>query len=216
MVRISELLLSFVVNSAWQVVVIFVIAGIGGYLAREHFEGGLKLPSLGAPECVARADGAVRVVASHARLHQREQHRLTEHEPVRRIEVLAHALGIHEHPLDDGPELHEHVVGELQRVGQDDALHGRMRDVALVPQRNVLEPRLQVAAQHASEPAELLGLHRATAGRRELRHGADRVVDGCRDSHAAFSHAAVVGRTRVGGIRVGPTNEVHDESKREV
>ena len=53
----------------------------------------------------------------------------------------------------------QHVVREQQRVGEDDALDRRVRDVALVPQRDVLEPGLQVAAQHPGETAELLALH---------------------------------------------------------
>ena len=44
----------------------------------------------------------------------------------------------------------------MQRVGEDDALDRRVRDVALVPERDVLEPGLQVAAQHPGEPAQLL------------------------------------------------------------
>ena len=74
-------------------------------------------------------------------LDQREQHRLAEHEPERRVEVAQHALGIHAHALDEPRELHEHVVREHQRVGEDDALDRRVRDVALVPQRDVLERR---------------------------------------------------------------------------
>ena len=95
------------------------------------------------PTCgiALRCTDAVRVVARQARLDQREQHRLAEHEAVRRVEVLAHPLGVHVHALDDAAELHQHVVGELQRVGEDDALDRRVRDVALVPQRDVLERR---------------------------------------------------------------------------
>ena len=54
----------------------------------------------------------VRVVAGLARLHQREQHRLAEHEAVARVEVLEHPLRIDVHALDDRAELHEHVVRE--------------------------------------------------------------------------------------------------------
>ena len=52
------------------------------------------------PHRVALHD-PVRVVAGLARLDQREQHRLAEHEPVARVEVLEHALGIDVHALDD-------------------------------------------------------------------------------------------------------------------
>ena len=84
-------------------------------------------------------------------------------------------------PSTMAAELHQHVVGELQRVGEDDALHRRVRDVALVPQRDVLEPGLQVAAQHAGEAAELLGLHRVALVRHRARAllgaGAERLLD---------------------------------------
>ena len=68
--------------------------------------------------------------------------------------------GVHPHPLDDGPELHQHVVGEQRRVGQDHPLDRRVRDVALVPQGDVLQARLQVRSHHPGQPAQLLGLHR--------------------------------------------------------
>ena len=57
----------------------------------------------------------------------------------------------------------------MRRVGEDDALDRRVRDVALVPQRDVLEPGLQVAAQHPGEPAELLALHRVALVRHRAR-----------------------------------------------
>jgi hypothetical protein len=43
------------------VVVLAVVCGVGGYLARQRLDGKLELPRLGAPECVARADGEVRL-----------------------------------------------------------------------------------------------------------------------------------------------------------
>ena len=55
-----------------------------------------------------------------------------------------------------------HVVDQDRRVGQDHALDGAVRDVALVPQRDVLDGRLRVAAQHAREPGDLLGLDRVS------------------------------------------------------
>ncbi|MEU8004108.1 hypothetical protein AB0B66_23355 [Catellatospora sp. NPDC049111] len=44
-------------------VILAVVFGVGGYLARQQFDGKLEipLPRLGAPECVARADGEVRL-----------------------------------------------------------------------------------------------------------------------------------------------------------
>lgn len=44
-------------------VILVVVFGVGGYLARQQLDGklDLPLPQLGAPECVARADGEVRL-----------------------------------------------------------------------------------------------------------------------------------------------------------
>ncbi|GHJ45404.1 hypothetical protein Cs7R123_27460 [Catellatospora sp. TT07R-123] len=42
-------------------VVLLVVCGVGGYLARTKLPDGLPLPVLGAPECVADADGQVRL-----------------------------------------------------------------------------------------------------------------------------------------------------------
>ena len=123
----------------------------------------------------------VRVVARQPGLDQREQDRLAEHEPVRTVEGLEHAVGVDDHAVDDRGELHGDVVRELQRVGKDDALDRRMRDVALVPERDVLEPRLHVGPEDACEPAELLALHRvALVGHRAralLGAGAERLLD---------------------------------------
>jgi hypothetical protein len=41
-------------------------------------------------------------------------------------------------------------------VGEDHALDRRVRDIALVPQRHVLESGLGISAQHPSEPGDLL------------------------------------------------------------
>ena len=68
-----------------------------------------------------------------------------------RCGVDGHAL----HKLDGG--LLE-VVEQDGGVGQDDALDRGVGYVALVPQRDVLERRLGVAAQHARETGDLLAL----------------------------------------------------------
>ena len=57
----------------------------------------------------------------------------------------------------------------MQRVGNDDALDRRVRDVALVPQRDVFERGLQVAAQHPGQAAHLLGLDRVALVRHRAR-----------------------------------------------
>ncbi|MBV1855682.1 hypothetical protein [Catellatospora tritici] len=42
-------------------VILVVVFGVGGYLARTKWPDGLELPKLGAPECVVEADGQVRL-----------------------------------------------------------------------------------------------------------------------------------------------------------
>ena len=50
----------------------------------------------------------------------------------------------------------EHVVGQDGGVGHDAALHGRMADVALVPQGNVVKGDLSVGLHDARQSADLL------------------------------------------------------------
>ena len=62
-----------------------------------------------------------------------------------------------------------HVVEQDRRVGQDHALGARVRDVALVPQRDVLDARLRVPAQHAREAADALAHDRVALVRHRAR-----------------------------------------------
>ena len=89
----------------------------------------------------------VRVVAREAGLDERQQDALAEDEAVRRVEVRAHALGVDDEPVDEPREAVEHVVEGEEGVGEDDALGARVRDVALVPERDVLEPDRRAAAR---------------------------------------------------------------------
>ena len=100
---------------------------------------------------------AVGLLPLEARLDERQQQPLAEVEAVARVEVLAHALGAHDEAVDEPCEAVEHVVEGEERVGDDDALGGRVRDVALVPERDVLEADLRRAAHDAREAADPLG-----------------------------------------------------------
>jgi len=73
------------------------------------------------------------------------------------FEVAAHPLLTHDEPFDEPGEAVEHVVQREECVRQHDPLGRRVRDVALVPERDVLEPDDGGAAQHAGEPADALG-----------------------------------------------------------
>ena len=85
-----------------------------------------------------------------------------------------------DHAVDDAQRQVLHVVERDRRVGQDHALGAGVRDVALVPQRDVLEPGLGVAAQHARQPGDALGRDRVALVRHRagaLLAGAERLLD---------------------------------------
>ena len=111
----------------------------------------------------------VGLVARQAALDEREQHALREEEPVARLEVRAHPLGEDDEPLDEPGEAVEHVVEGEERVGEDDPLGGRVRDVALVPEGDVLEADLRVGAHDPREPADPLGDDRVPLVRHRRR-----------------------------------------------
>ena len=65
-------------------------------------------------------------------------------------------LRVDHHPFHKRQNPPLHVVEQDRRVGQDDPLDRGVRDVALVPQRHVLECGLGVAAEDPGEPDDLL------------------------------------------------------------
>ena len=90
-------------------------------------------------------------------LDEPEQHALAEEQPVSGLEVPKHPLGSDLEALDQPGEAVEHVVERQERVGNDDALCGGVRDVPLVPERDVLEPDERVRPHDPREPAQPLG-----------------------------------------------------------
>ena len=113
-------------------------------------------------------------------LHQREQQSLAEEQPVTRVDVRPHALGAHDQPLDEPCETVERVVEREEGIRQHDPLRGRVGDVALVPESDVLEPDLRVPAQHARQPADPLRDDRVPLVRhrgRSLLPLAERLLD---------------------------------------
>src|SRR6185437_5669248 len=85
----------------------------------------------------------------------------------RAFEVLLHALGIDNEPVDEVGGFGQQVIHENGRVREDDALHRRVGDVALVPERDVLKSRLRVTADDARQAADLLRSNRVFL----VRHG---------------------------------------------
>ena len=82
---------------------------------------------------------------------------MAEEESVARLEVAPHPLGTDDQTFDEPGEAVEHVVEREKSVGDDDALGRGMRDVALVPERHVLEADERGRAHDAREPADPLG-----------------------------------------------------------
>ena len=122
----------------------------------------------------------VGLLARHAAARQLEQHGAREHHAARSIQILPHPLGIHHHPGDDAREAPQHVVEGDEAVGQDDALDRRVRDVALVPQRVVLERGPGVGAQQPRQADDLLAADRVALvrhGRRALLPLGERLLD---------------------------------------
>jgi len=69
-------------------------------------------------------------------------------------------MGVDDQVADHADHAPLHVVEQDRRVGQDDPLNARVGDVALMPERDVLDGRRGVAAQQTREPGDLLGLDR--------------------------------------------------------
>ena len=105
-----------------------------------------------------RLHEAISVLAGDAVFDQVEQQLPAEDQAARAFEIGAHAFGIDEHGVDEVGGLIQKIVDEGGGVGQDDALRRRVRDVALMPQRDVFESSLRVAADYARQSADLLAV----------------------------------------------------------
>src|SRR6478735_1651451 len=102
-------------------------------------------------------DEAVRIVAGEPGLDEREEEAMTEDEAVTRLEIAEHPLGMDDEAFDDPREAVEHVVECEERIGNDYALGRGLRDVALVPERHVLEPDQRIGAHDTGETTDALG-----------------------------------------------------------
>ena len=98
----------------------------------------------------------VGLLARNAPLRELEQHGSREHDAARQLEVLLHAIDIHDEALHDAREPPQHVIERDEAVRKNHALDRRVRDVALVPERDVLERRVRVAPQQPREAGNLL------------------------------------------------------------
>ena len=91
------------------------------------------------------------------------------HEAAEPVEIGLHALGIDQQLLDDAGEAIEREIERHRRVRADHALDGRVRDVPLVPERDVLHRGERVGAHHAGEARDVLGQDRVPLMRHRRR-----------------------------------------------
>ena len=76
--------------------------------------------ALAGPDPLGRLlDDQVRLVADHARLHQRQQHALREDQAARHVQVRQHPLWEDVEAVHDPGEHLEHVVQRDRRVRQE-------------------------------------------------------------------------------------------------
>src|SRR5579859_2717379 len=114
---------------------------------------------------------AVGVFALHAAFGQVEQKLAAEDQAAGALQVLLHALRIDEHLLDQVGGFVEQIIHEDGGIGQDHALDGRVRNIALVPESDIFERCLRMPAHHARQSADLLagdGVALVRHGRRSL------------------------------------------------
>ncbi len=102
---------------------------------------------------------AIAVLARDALVGERDQHALGVHEAAEAIEIGLHVLRIDDELLDQACCAVEREVERHGRVRSDHAFDRGVRNVALVPERNVLQGRGHVAAHHAGEAGDVLAQH---------------------------------------------------------
>ncbi len=83
------------------------------------------------------------------------------------VEILLHVLRIDHQLVDDAGQPRQREIERHRGVRPDHALDRGMRDVALVPERHVLQRRQRIGAHHARQAGEVLRQHRIAL----VRHG---------------------------------------------
>ena len=114
-----------------------------------------------------RLDELISVLPQHPGFCEIQKQLARKNQSASQFEILLHPLGVNKQPVNQIGGLGQQIVDKDGRVRKDDALDRRMRDVALVPERNVLHRRLRVAAKYARQAADLLARDRILF----VRHG---------------------------------------------
>src|SRR5260370_8143199 len=115
-------------------------------------EVGLALPGA---HGVALDDG-VGLLARHPLLREREHHPLGMNKAAEPLEVFLHVGGIDHELVDDSGEPNEREIERRRGIGRGHPFDRGVGDVALVPERHVLEPRRYIAAHHPATPRHVL------------------------------------------------------------
>ena len=145
---------------------------------------------------------AIGVVARAAGLHQRQQCPLRVERAVGELEVGPHALLMDHHAVHhaDGEVLG--VVEQRRCVGQRHPLDRRVRDVALVPERHVLEAGLRVAAQEPRDTGDPLAYDRVPL----VRHRGRALLGARPERLLQLAHLGALQMADLGGeaLEAGP------------
>lgn len=99
---------------------------------------------------------SVGVLAGNARVDEGKQHLRGEDEAAGLVEIGHHAVRVQLQAVDNADEALEHMVKRDKAIGLGDTLGGRVRNVALVPQGNVVKGDLSVGLHDARQAADLL------------------------------------------------------------
>ena len=110
---------------------------------------------------------AICVFARHAGLCEIEEELSAENQAAAALEVLQHAIRINQECVDQASGFVQQVIHENCRIGKNNSLNRRMRDVALVPQWDILQCCLRIRAHYACQSADLFACDRIAL----VRHG---------------------------------------------
>ncbi len=122
------------------------------------------------------------------------------------VEIPLHPLGIDEQFVDHSGEAGEGEIERHRRVRADVALDRAVADVALVPQRDILQRRVHIGADHPGEAGQILGQHRVAL----VRHRRAALLAG-REIFLGLEH---LGPLQVADLGREPLDRGGDDSER--
>src|SRR3954469_6139376 len=102
-------------------------------------------------------------------LNQIQKQLSAEDQAAGAFKVGFHSRGIDEHGVEKISGFTERVIHESGRVRQDDPLHRRVRNIALMPKRYVFESSLSIRPHHPRQTADLFAGYGITLMRHSRR-----------------------------------------------